>query len=365
MAISIPGDKSKQPEARTSRGRRIKSRDMAFFLGQLAMMLEVGISISKAIATIAQQTENHQLKTTLQSMADAIEEGRQLSDAMAAYPRVFQSVYVNIVRSGEACGTLNQVLNSIIEIQEKNQGIQGQLKAALIYPCLLIGLAAVVTVFALVMILPKFTTFFEGKLALLPPSTRGLIFLSDLMQNHWLVCLVAAAGTVGAVYLYTRSALARAHRDWALVHLPLVGRFSNNVYTGLFLRILGNMLQSGVSLKEALSICANSMNNRYYNEFIAGLHEGIRQGQNFSTGFTRHPQIQGSVKQMIFVGEETGKLPRVMLRLADYYEQEIQKDFKVVTALIEPVSLMFIGVVVWVLVSAIILPMFRLAGAVG
>ncbi len=366
MPISIPlAKKNIAPAAKPTRGTRVRSKEIIFFLSQLTMMLEVGISMSRSIETIAHQVSNAGFKSVLLSMVRSLEEGQQLSDVMHAYPRVFNPVYVNIIESGETGGILTRVLGNIIEIQEKNQQVLNQLKTAMIYPAVLVAMALIVTVFALVGILPKIMIFFEGKFALLPVTTRALMGLSHILSQYWWACLLGAGIIVSLAYAYFGSATGRTHRDWLLIHIPVVSRISNNIYTGLFLRIVGNMLDSGVSLKEALGISAKSTGNIYYQQFVQGLHKNIQEGQKFSRGFSENNLIQDSVKQMIYVGEEAGKLPLVMLRLARFYDSENEQDFKKITAFIEPIAMVFIGFVVWVLVSSIILPMFRLASAIN
>nr|WP_320015238.1 type II secretion system F family protein [uncultured Desulfobacter sp.] len=367
MAIATTPPKNKnagRPRAKTL-GTRVKSKDIVFFFTQLSMMLEVGISISRAIETIAGQIIHVRFKQILLTMVEDLEAGQQLSQAMEAHAQVFKPVYINIIKSGESGGFLIRALASIIEIQEKNQGVFSQLKTALIYPALLCALAVVVVIFVLVGILPKLMVLFEGKYEILPGSTRLLMGLSRILQDDWWAVILGAAGIIWALRAYLLSQRGRSHIDWLVIHIPLISRVSNNIYTGLFLRILGNMLDSGVPLKEALSISARSMTNRYYQVFVENIADHIEQGRTFFTGFSENSHIPESIKQMIFIGEEVGKLPPVMIRVARFYEIEIEQDFKRLTALIEPVALMAMGVVVWIIVSAVILPMFRLASTIN
>ncbi|WP_321416869.1 type II secretion system F family protein [uncultured Desulfobacter sp.] len=347
-----------------SSGKAIKSKDIVFFLTQLSMMLEVGISLSNAVSTIANQTGNAKFKAALLAMVDHIEEGNQLSDAMAIHPKIFKPVHINIIRSGETGGILNQALDNIIEIQEKNQGVMSQLKTALVYPSVLCVLAILVTIFVLVGILPKFMAFFEGKTDILPLTTQALMAASLILRNYWWACLIGVSAVVALGIYYLKSDVGKSHIDWLLINTPVVAKIANNVYTNLFLRIMGNMLSSNIPLSEALAIAEKSMTNRYYRRFVKTLHDNIEKGSSFAAGFLSNSHIQNSVKQMIFVGEEVGKLPAVMARLVKFYDMEIQQDFKKITSLIEPVALIFMGVVVWIIVSAVILPMFRLAGAI-
>lgn len=347
------------------RKKSIKSKDIAFFLTQLSLMLEVSMSLSKAIGTISNQVQNSKFRQILLDMVNDIESGKQLSDAMAIHPQAFNPLYVNMIRCGELGGSLNLVIGNIIEIQDKNQNVMSEIKSALIYPAILFIMAILVTIFVLIGILPKFMVFFQNKMEVLPFTTRALMELSYLLRNYWWAFIVVIAGIGMVVYLYWTSSTGRSHQDWLLIHTPVVARVSNNIYTGLFLNIVGNMLNSGIPLKDALLISSKSMQNRYYRTFVEKLHQNIEQGMKLSTGILDNPHMQDSVKQVLFVGEEVGKLPMVMIRLVKFYDMEIEQDFKKLTTLIEPVALVFMGVVVWLIVSAVILPMFRLASAIN
>jgi len=367
MSISIEIPKKPQPHSKSFFifRRSVSSKEMIFFLGQLSMMLEVGISLSKAIESIASQIGNSYFGEIMKSMVKDIEEGRQLSDSMRRHPKVFKPVYTNMIKSGETGGFLNKVIDSVIEIQEKSRGIAAQFRTALAYPAVLCALAILVTIFVLLGILPKFMVFFEGKYQILPITTRFMMWLSIFLRSYWWILTLIIPGFIIGVKFYLSSKKGQSHLDWITINIPFFSKISNNIYTGIFLRTMGNMLESGVSLKEALSIAGNTLENYYYRQFIETIQNNIEEGISFSKGFAKNKYIHESVKQMISVGEEVGKLPSVMLKLADFYESEIEHDLKRMTSMIEPLALIFMGGVVWVIVSSIVLPMFKLAGAMS
>ncbi len=345
--------------------RSVKQKELFVFLSQLAMMLDVGISLSKAIETIQGQITNPYFKEILQVMVRDIEEGYQLSAAMSRHPSVFKPVYVNMIRSGETGGFLTKVTESIIALIEKKQEIRAQLRTALTYPMVLCLLALFVTLFVLVGILPKFMVFFEGKYHILPVTTRAMMGLSFFLRSYWWICILGCIVIAAGIKFYLSSQASRRHMDWIMVHFRLFSKMSNNIFTGMFLRTLGNMLSNGVPLSDAISIAGNTIENSYYKKYVDNIRINIEEGGNFSTGFAVNKHIHESVKQMIHVGEDVGKMPPVMLKLADLYESETDQNLKQLISLIEPIALIFMGFVVWVIVSSIILPMFRLAGAMN
>ncbi|MBC8442433.1 MAG: type II secretion system F family protein [Deltaproteobacteria bacterium] len=341
----------------------VKQKELFFFLTQLSLMVEVGISLSRAIETIRVQTTNDYFKKILEAMVKDIEEGHQLSAAMSRHPKVFKSVYVNMIRSGETGGFLPRVIDSIIEMLEKQQAIRSRLRGAMAYPMVLCGLAFVVTLFVLIGILPKFMVFFEGKYHILPPTTRIMMGLSVFLRSYWWGCILGAVGLVAGIRVYLSSKAFALHRDWLAIHVKLFSKLSNNIYTGFFLRTLGTMLENGIPLADAISIAGNTIENTYYKAYVENIRTIIEEGGHFSKGFALNKNIHESVKQMITVGEDVGKLPEVMLKLSKVYESETEESLNQIASLIEPIALVFMGIVVFIIVSSIILPMFRLAGA--
>jgi len=346
-------------------GHSVKQKELFFFLTQMSLMLDVGVPLSRAIETIMGQTTNDYFKGVMEAMVRDIEEGHQLSAAMSRHPSVFKSVYINMIRSGETGGFLSKVIDSIIEMLEKQQAIRSRLKSATAYPVVLCVLAFVVTLFVLIGILPKFMVFFEGKYDILPPTTRIMMGLSVFLRSYWWVCILGSIGLVAGIKAYLSSKIFHIHKDWIAINVKIFSKLSNNIYTGFFLRTLGTMLENGIPLAEAISIAGNTIENSYYKAYVENIRTNIEEGGHFSTGFALNKNIHESVKQMIAVGEDVGKLPAVMLKLSLLYERETEESLNQIASMIEPIALIFMGVVVFIIVSSIILPMFRLAGAMG
>ncbi|MBW2622261.1 MAG: type II secretion system F family protein [Deltaproteobacteria bacterium] len=344
--------------------RRVKSSDLIFFTSQLALMLEIGTPLNIALRALKNQTENNYFNGVLESILRDIEEGRMLSDALRRHPKVFSIEYISLVKAGEAGGFLQKILNRINEMQEKRQAFKAQFLSALAYPAFLSAAGLAVVIFVIVAILPKFTVFFEGKESILPGTTRFLMALSDSMRGYWWVYILIAAGLVAGIGIFRASRFGRKLIDRFFVSGPIVSRLFNKIYTCELLRTLGHLLESQVPLLEALEVTQGTVKNVYFRNFIDQMKEHVRQGGRLSQPFATYPYIQETVKQMVATGEETGNLPKVMLRLAGFYDIEVDREIKSVSTMIEPIALIVLGGVVGLIVSSVILPMFRLAHAI-
>lgn len=342
-------------------GKKITPGEITFFISQLALMLEIGTSLTNALQAAADQTKNPAFETVIRSMKLDLEEGRQLSDAMSRHPQIFKSVFVSMVKAGETGGYLKGILERTVEMQEKRQALITQVQSTLMYPLVLCVLSTVVIIFVLAGILPKFTVLFEGKEHVLPFSTRFLMALSASIKLYWWVYLVSIAGLILALKFFKDSEHGQALIDRFLVGAPLLSRISNKIYTAQFLRTLGNLMESQVPLIEALKVTQDTFSNRHFKLFIAKVMSHVKQGGRFSQPFADNPYVMESVKQMVATGEEVGSLPKVMLRLAVFYDNEIEQELKKIASMIEPVALIVMGIVVGLIVSSVILPIFKLS----
>ena len=341
----------------------IKVGEVIFFTSQLSLMLEIGTPLKNALAAIRKQTKNDAFKRVIHTMVQDVEGGRQLSEAMQRHPRVFNSVFISMVKAGETGGFLHEILLRIVEMQEKRQVLLTQIRSALTYPIFLCILGFVVVVFVLVGVLPKFTAVFAGKEHILPLTTRFLMALSASLRGYWWVYLMGCTGSVIGLKLFKDSAQGKTLVDWSSIKLPLIARLSNKINTCSMLRTLGHLMESAVPILQALDVTRDTIKNRYFGQFIEQIQEHVRQGGKFAQPFSNYPFILDSVKQMVATGEEIGDLPNVMLRLAKFYDAEVDQELKTLASLIEPMALIVMGAVVGVIVSSVVLPLFKLAHA--
>ncbi len=379
MAISV----QKKPSAGTSRlpsvprlpdlstqitlgqllGRPVKPSEVIFFTSQLSLMLEVGTSLNAALRAIAKQTKNPAFKKTISAMHKDIEEGKQLSEAMRPHGTLFSEVFVSMVKAGETGGFLKKILDRLVEMQEKRQALVSQVRSTMTYPVVLCVLAVVVVIFILTFVLPKFTAFFAGKEDVLPFTTRFMIDLSASLKQYGWVYLLTAAGLMAGGVVFKKSRVGQVVIDWLFINMPLLRKISNKIYTCQLLQTLGYLMESQVPLLEALEVNRPAVRNRYYRLFVDEIAESVQRGGRFAHPFGTNPYILESVKQMVTAGEEAGNLPRVMLRLAEFYDGEVDRELKGLAAMLEPVALIVLGGVIGLIVSSVILPMFKLSQA--
>ena len=368
MTVKTP-DRSKKSRSGADRfylriGRQVTQKELLFFSSQLSLMLEIGTPMNSALKAIANQTENPVFKSVILEMLQSVEDGRQLSDAMKQRPRIFSNVFSSMIKAGETVGLLKEIIDRLVEMEEKRQALKAQIKSALTYPIVLCAVATVVVIFVLVVVLPKFTAFFAGKESVLPWSTQFLMLLSGSIRAYWWAYLSSSVGMAMGIYFFLRSGTGSALIDRLIVSAPLVGTLSNKIYNCQLLRILGNLMESHVPMIEALEVTRDTIGNVFFRNFIDKIVGHVREGGRFSQPFADYPYTLASVKQMVSTGEEAGNLSRVMLRLADFYDKEVDRELKGFAAMIEPIALVVIGGVVGLIVSSVILPMFRLAQVV-
>jgi type II secretory pathway component PulF len=342
----------------------IKPAEVLFFASQLSLMLEIGTSLNIALKTIRDQTENPAFKELLQAMLQDVEEGRQLSEAMGKHPQVFSNMFTSMVKAGETGGFLQEILDRIVDMQERRQALKTQLRAALTYPAILCIVAVLVIVFILVYVLPKFTAFFAGKESILPLTTRTLMVLSASLKAYWWVYVISTIGLLIGLKLFKESKTGKTLIDRLFVSAPVVSKLSNKINTCQLLRTLGNLMESHVPLLEALEVTRDTIANLFFRNFVDKIVGHVREGGRFSQPFADYPYTLKSVKQMVATGEEAGNLPKVMLRLAAFYDTEVEQELKTFAAMIEPMALIVMGAVIGLIVSSVILPLFKLAHVV-
>jgi type II secretory pathway component PulF len=343
--------------------RQVKPKEVMFFSTQLSLMLEIDIPLSLALETVAVEIQNPIFKGIILEMQQKIEEGRQLSEAMSYHPKVFSIQTVSMIKAGETGGFLKRILDRVVEMQEKRQMVTSQLLSALTYPAVLMIFGTLVLVFVLVGVLPKFTAFFEGKEDILPITTRFLMLTSDSMRNYWWVYIICITGAVLAGMAFVKSRRGKRILDKVLISGPIISGLANKIYTCEMLRTLGYLMESHVPLLEAVDVTRPTIWNQYYRQFVDRIRTNIDQGGRFSQPFAAYPFIPETVKQMVTIGEETGRLPDVLMRLVRFYDTEIEQSLKKAASLIEPVALIVMGGLVGVIVSSIILPLFKLSQA--
>jgi len=346
-------------------GRRVSGKDLIYFTSQLSLMLEVGTALTDAVSALERQTANPALRAILREMEKDMEGGQSLSASLGRHPTVFDGVFVSMVRAGETGGYLKDALERVVEMREKREALIAQVRTALAYPIILAVVSAFVVVFVLTGVLPKFMPLFAGKESILPASTRMLMAMSQSIRGYWWAWILGLGALAAGGTAALRSPPGHWLRDKLALTLPVVGPLTNKVLTGQLLRTLGHLLESHVALLDALQVTRMTLQNRFYRRLVERVDEVVQGGGRLAHAFRDFTYMPPAVRQMIATGEESGNLFPVMLRLARHYDQEIEQELKRVAALIEPLALIILGAIVGVIVASVILPLFKMAHAIG
>lgn len=341
--------------------QRITPKDVVLFSRQLSVMVGASVSIVRALRTASRQTSNQKFVEVLTDVADEVEGGVRLSDALGKYPRAFGSFYVNMVRSGETSGKLDEVLLYLADQQEKDYDLRQRVRGAMTYPLFVLIMLFLVGTIMMIFVVPKLTSILRESGVELPWSTRTLIFVSDIFSNYWyLVIGTVAALVVGVRWLYA-TPFGKRRIDQLILHIPIFGKLLQRIYLTRMTQALSTLIEGGVDMVTSLKVVAGVVGNEVYREAMLQTVQEVAAGNSITTVWRTRKEFPIMVSQMVSVGEETGKMQHVLSRLTDFYTREINAAVATLSTAIEPLIMVIMGVAVGGLVSAIILPMYTLA----
>lgn len=337
----------------------IPLKEKMVFTRNLAVMVSSGLTVSRALSNLSLQTRNKRFQAILKSVYEDVQAGKQLSEGLAKYPSVFNELFVNMIAVGEVSGNLESVLDILALQLEKEHDLLSKVRGALIYPAVIVVAMVGIGILMLTYILPKITQVFQDMEVALPPTTMAIIALSDFLRTHWLLSILMVVGTLAAIRIFAKTATGRHFFDWLFLHLPIVGNIIIKVNCARFARIYSSLLQSGVSVVNALTIVARTLGNIYYKEALSAGIEEVQKGTELSKVIEQYPAIFPIlVPQIIQVGEETGKTENVLQRLAEFYEEEVSQITKNMSSIIEPILMLLIGGSVGFFAVAMLQPMY-------
>ena len=336
-----------------------------FFTEQLALLLETGESLHGALTTIVAQTENKRMREVVEKIARDISEGQSFAGALKQHDSVFPSTYVNLIAASETGGFMHEVLQQLLEMDHKREELRSTLVSAATYPAFLISFSIAVVIFVLVVVFPKFEAMFSSIYDQLPLSTRALMATSNLMREYWYLLVGGIVAVVALLRQWLVSEQGRRKVDHMKLHLPGVREIFSQIYLTQALQVLGLSLNNGVSVVESLESVRDVVKNSIFRELITDVEEKVQSGAGVATGFADSTFIPDLAKHMIATGERSGNLGKVMARIADYYGAQLTKRLEMLSKLAEPLMLLVMGVMVGVLVSSLILPIFKLSRAVS
>lgn len=343
-------------------GRLVADKELAAFTRQLGTLVHAGMPLLRGLEVLARQEKNLRFRRVIEALADGIRSGSPLSEAMRLHSRIFDRLYVNMIKAGEAGGVLDVVLERLACFQEKSLQLRGKVRAALVYPVIVLAVAVIILAGLLVFVVPKFKQIFADLLkgAPLPPLTRGVLAVSETVQQH--VLLVAGASAVAflAFRLFRRTARGARVVDTLIVKVPLFGGLVLKAVITRFGRTLGTLLASGVPILPALIITRDTCDNARVAAAIMSVHDRVKEGAPVARPLEASGVFPPMVSSMIEVGEHSGQLPAMLGKVADIYENEVDNAVAGLSAMIEPILILFLAGVVGTIVIALFLPIIRI-----
>lgn len=342
--------------------QQVSGKERAVFTRQLATLLRAGMPLLRGLEVLARQERNQKFRRTIEAVVEAIRSGDTLSAAMARHPKVFERLYLNMVRAGEAGGLLDVVLERVARYQEKSLHLRGKIISATIYPVIVMAVAVAILVGLLVFVVPKFKQIFADLLkgAPLPPLTQLVLTMSDAIKAHYLAALATAVGgwigfkLLGRLPAWTRLV------DGGLLKLPLFGELILKGIVARFSRTLGTLLSSGVPILPALLITRDTCGNARVAAGLSEVHDRVKEGIPVARPLDATRIFPPMVTSMIEVGEQTGQLPEMLGKIAEIYEEEVDNAVAGLSSLIEPILILFLALVVGTIVIALFLPIVRI-----
>ena len=343
---------------------KVKQNDVILFCRQFSTMIDAGLPIIQCLDILHSQQENLTFKKMLKSIKDNVESGSTLAEALKAYPKQFDDLFVNMIHAGEMGGILDTILRRLSTYMEKAANLKRKVKGAMTYPIVTLLIAVVVLAVILIFVIPVFQEMFADFGSELPVPTQIVVAMSDFAKANFLYAVIALILFGFAFRRFYRTEKGRAIVDRTLLRLPVFGDLLRKVAVAKFTRTMGTMLSSGVAILEALDIVGKTAGNKTIEEAIMKTRSGISEGRTMADPLTESGVFPSMVCQMISVGEATGALDAMLGKIADFYDEEVDQSVENLTALIEPFMLVFLGVTIGGLVVAMYLPIFKMAGAI-
>jgi type II secretory pathway component PulF len=343
---------------------RISSDDRRFFTEQLTLMLETGANLHQALTLLQEQNQQPAMARIIDGLLEDIAGGLAFSAALSKYPDSFSTTYVNLVAASESGGFLHEVLAELLKMEEKADELKSTVRSALAYPMFLSIFSLAVIVFVLVVVFPKFSVMFAKIYDQLPSTTIFLMHASDFLRSYWMQTIAALAASTILAIRWKRSPNGRSTLDRLKLKIPVINDIFMQIYLVQSLRVMSLSLENGVNIIDTLDATRDVSENSVMRQIFVNVEEQVQQGNGIAIGFRQAKQIPVLVQRMVTTGEESGNLPKVMSRLAEYYERELTKRLKSLSKMAEPIMLMFMGLVVGIIVSSLILPIFKLSRAV-
>ena len=345
--------------------KKVETKEVVIFTRQFATMIDSGLPLVHCLDILSSQQENKTFKEVLFRVKESVESGSTFADALSKHPKVFDQLYVNLVSAGEVGGILDTILNRLAAYIEKAMKLKKQIKGAMVYPATVMSIAVVVVGVILVFVIPTFARMFEEFGGELPGPTKIVIAMSNFIVRYLVVIIGLIFAAIAGFKRYYATKSGRYQIDRLALKAPVIGPLIRKVSVAKFTRTLGTMVSSGVPIMDGLEIVAKTAGNKIVEEAIYSVRQAISEGKTIAEPLAECGVFPPMVVQMIAVGEATGAMDTMLNKIADFYDEEVDTAVGAMTAMLEPLLMVFLGTVVGGLVVAMYLPIFKIAGTVG
>ena len=345
--------------------QKVKIDDLVIFSRQLATMVDAGIPLVYALDILAEQIEKPSFKYVISKVHDDVETGSSLSDALAKYPMVFSNLFINMVRAGESSGMLDEILDRVASYLEKTSSLQKKVKSALVYPTAVTVMALGITVFLLVRVIPVFKDIYSGFGAQLPVPTQVIITISDFLRKYFYIAIGFIVVVVFLLNRYGKTSRGMLRFDRLKLNIPIFGMLMKKVAVGKFTRTLSTLVRSGVPILNALEIVAKTADNRVVEAAVDNVRTNVREGEPIAEPLSKSGIFPSMVVRMISVGEQTGELEKMLIKIADFYDEQVDTAVSGLTSLIEPLIIAFLGIVIGGIVICMFLPILQISSVMN
>jgi type IV pilus assembly protein PilC len=362
--IIVTGVKKKPTELQIKFGTGVKKIDVSRFTRQFSTMIGAGLPMVQCLDILGSQSENKEFAKIVHKIKDSVSGGSTLSESLARHPKVFDTLYTNMVEAGEIGGALDVILTRLANYREKADALTRKVKSAMVYPSVIVVVAAAVTFAMLTWIVPVFAKMFGGLNAELPEPTQVVMAISNFLQTNVLYILLGLGGATAAFLFWISTPRGRLIFDKILIKLPIFGTLVRRSAVARFTRTLGTLLSSGVSIIEALEVTAKTAGNMVIANAIKKSVISIAEGETITAPLKATGVFPPMVTQMISVGEKTGGLDEMLSKIADFYDEEVDVAVGALTSIIEPIIIVFMGIVIGGILVAMYLPMFDIIGKI-
>jgi len=346
-------------------GGKVSEKDLVLFTRQFSTMIDAGLPLVQCLEILGKQTENKGFAKIILEIKKDVEGGSTFADALCKHPKVFDNLYVNLVQAGEIGGVLDTTFARLAGYIEKARSLKSKVKSAMVYPSAIVFVAVSVIIFLMIFVIPIFAQMFQDFGGTLPWPTQFVIGVSNFIKSYILFIILVLIGAVVTLKQYYKTEAGKRLIDRMLLKLPIFGVLLQKAAIARFSRTLGTLLGSGVPIIDSLDITARTAGNKVLELAILASIGSIKEGQTLATPLAKHPVFPPMVVQMVEIGDVTGALDTMLSKIADFYEEEVDRAVEALTAMLEPMMMVFLGVVLGFIIVAMYLPIFKMASLVA